>query len=118
MPDVPAAIIAAAEGGIDTVVVAAGDAADAALVPRMRVIAAHSLAEVIAWLRAGSPAGGRARQTCGTIGCRNDASHTLTYSFPESRDVTETDKVCQSCGDGYLRRPTLKASLDLLEELK
>ena len=107
VPGVPAAITAAAEGGIDTVVVAAGDAADAALVPDMRVIAAHSLAEVIAWLRS---------RTCGTIGCRRRATHTLTYSFPESRDVTETDTVCQPCGDGYLRRPTLKASLDLLEE--
>ena len=63
-----------------------------------------------------SPVGGRAGQTCGTIGCRRRATHTLTYSFPEFRDVTETDTVCQPCGDGYLRRPTLKASLDLLEE--
>lgn len=47
------AITGAAEGGIDTVVVAAEDAADAALVPGMRVIAAHSLAEVIAWLQQG-----------------------------------------------------------------
>jgi magnesium chelatase family protein len=49
----PAAITAAAEDGVDTVVVAAGDAADAA-VPGMRVIAAHTLAGVITWL-AGSP---------------------------------------------------------------
>ena len=99
---------------MDTVVVAAGDAADAALVPGMRVIAAHTLTEVTAWLR--SSAVGGAGQTCGTIGCRVAATHTLTYSFPESRDVTETGTVCQPCGDGYLRRPTLKASLDLLEE--
>jgi hypothetical protein len=48
---------------------------------------------------------------CGTIGCRNDATHTLTYSFPESRDVIETDEVCAQCGEDYLRRPALKASL-------
>ena len=88
VPDVPVAITAAAEGGLDTVVVAAGDAADAALVPGMRVIAAHTLTEVTAWLR--SSAAGGAGQTCGTIGCRSAATHTLTYSFPESRDVTET----------------------------
>ena len=109
VPGVLPAINAAAEGGMDTVVVAAGDAADAALVPGMRVIAAHSLMEVSAWLR--SSAAGGAGQTCGTIGCRSAATHTLTYSFPESRDVTETDTVCQPCGEGYLRRPTLKASL-------
>jgi predicted ATPase with chaperone activity len=102
VPSVQPAVNAAAEGGMDTVVVAAGDAADAAQVPGMCVIAAGSLMEVTAWLRS---------QTCGTIGCRSAATHTLTYSFPESRDVTETDTVCQSCGEGYLRRPTLKASL-------
>ena len=47
---------------------------------------------------------------CGTIGCNRTATHTLTYSFPESRETTETDLVCQSCGEGYLRRPALKAS--------
>lgn len=110
VPGVLPAITAAGEGGgLATVVVAAGDAADAALVPAVRVIAAHSLAEVIAWLRR-SPAGG-ARQTCGTIGCPDEATHTLSYSFPESRDVTENDLVCQPCGEGYLHRPTLKASL-------
>jgi DNA-directed RNA polymerase subunit RPC12/RpoP len=48
---------------------------------------------------------------CGTIGCNRTATHTLAYSFPESRETTETDLVCQPCGEGYLRRPTLKASL-------
>jgi predicted ATPase with chaperone activity len=108
VPDVPAAFTAAAEGGMHTVVVAAGDAAEAA-VPGMRLVVADTLTEVITWLRHG-PAGG-ARQTCGTIGCRSAATHTLTYSFPESREVTATDDVCEFCGDGYLRRPTLKASL-------
>ena len=64
VPDVlPAAITAAAEDGIDTVVVAAGDAADAALAPGMRVIAAHSLTEVIAWLRQGLSVDDQAERT-------------------------------------------------------
>jgi magnesium chelatase family protein len=53
VPDGLPAVTAAAEDGIDTVVVAAGDAADATLVPGMRVIVAHSLTELIAWLRQG-----------------------------------------------------------------
>jgi magnesium chelatase family protein len=48
VPDVPAAITAAAEGGMHTVVVAAGDAADAALVPGTRLVVAGTLAEVAA----------------------------------------------------------------------
>jgi magnesium chelatase family protein len=51
VPGVLPAVNAAAEGGMDTVVVAAGDAA---LVPGMRVIAACGLAGLMAWLRAGS----------------------------------------------------------------
>jgi len=54
VPGVYAAITAVAEGGIDTVIVAAGDAAEAALVPGVRVIAAQTLTEVTAWLRSGS----------------------------------------------------------------
>lgn len=50
-------------------------------------------------------------EECGTVGCKSTATHTLTYSFPESRETIETDRVCQSCGEGYCRRPTLKASL-------
>jgi magnesium chelatase family protein len=53
VPDVPAAITAAAEDGIHTVV-AAGDAADAALVPGTRLVVAGTLAEVAAWLQIGS----------------------------------------------------------------
>ena len=71
VPGVQPAVNAAAEGGMDTVVVAAGDAAQ---VPGMCVIAVGSLMEVTAWLRS---------QRCGTIGCRRRATHTLTYSFPE-----------------------------------
>jgi Subunit ChlI of Mg-chelatase len=107
VPDVAATITAAAEGGLDTVVVAAGDAAEAA-VPGLRVLPAQTLAEVIEWLRAGRPR----RTRCSTIGCLNEATHTLSYSFPESRDQTETDIVCAECGDGYLRRPILLAELE------
>ena len=48
---------------------------------------------------------------CSTIGCKHDATHVLTYSFPESRDVIEKDVVCQSCGEAYTRRPTLRATM-------
>ena len=45
--------VAAAEHGVDTVVVAAQNAAEAALVPGLEVIGASSLAEVVMWLRGG-----------------------------------------------------------------
>ena len=44
-----------AEHGVDTVVVAAENAAEAGLVPGVRVVAAGSLAEVAIWLRGGPP---------------------------------------------------------------
>lgn len=48
------AVAAAAEAGFTTVVVAAGNAAEAALVPGVRVVPADSVAEVMAWLRGGT----------------------------------------------------------------
>jgi magnesium chelatase family protein len=45
--------VAAAESGVDTVVVAAENAVEAELVPGARVVAAGSLAEVAIWLRGG-----------------------------------------------------------------
>jgi len=51
---------------------------------------------------------------CGTIGCVRDATHKLVYTFPESRDIKEIDLVCESCGAGYIRRPSLRASLTVL----
>lgn len=53
---------------------------------------------------------------CGTIGCKNDVTHRLTYSFPESRDKNETDNVCAPCGQSYVRRPSLHATLVKLTE--
>ena len=47
--------VAAAEHGVDTVVVAAQNVAEAALVPGLEVIGASSLAEVVMWLRGGPP---------------------------------------------------------------
>jgi magnesium chelatase family protein len=49
----PAAVAAAA--GADTIVVAAQNVAEAALVPGIRVIGASSLGEVVLWLRGGPP---------------------------------------------------------------
>jgi magnesium chelatase family protein len=47
--------VLAARPGVDTVVVAASNAAEAALVPGVQVIGAGSLLEVIVWLRGGPP---------------------------------------------------------------
>jgi hypothetical protein len=49
--------------------------------------------------------------TCSTVGCKRQATHTLHYSFPESRDNPVTDVVCRTCGDGYVCRPSLRATL-------
>jgi magnesium chelatase family protein len=54
VPGVLPAVLAA-EGGVDTVVVAAQNVAEAALVPGVQVIGANSLVEVIVWLRGGPP---------------------------------------------------------------
>ena len=55
VPGVLPAVLAAAEAGIGTIVVAAANQAEAVLVPGMTVITAGSLAEVAAWLRGGPP---------------------------------------------------------------
>jgi|SRR5579875_346880 magnesium chelatase family protein len=53
VPGVLPAVVAADESGVDTVVVAAENEAEARLVPGVRVVAAASLAEVAIWLRGG-----------------------------------------------------------------
>jgi magnesium chelatase family protein len=53
VPGVLPAVVAAAAGGMETIVVAAGNQAEAALVPGVRVIAAESLIQVMDWLRGG-----------------------------------------------------------------
>jgi magnesium chelatase family protein len=54
VPGVLPAVVAA-EAGVDTVVVAAPNVAEAALVPGVHVVGASSLIEVIIWLRGGPP---------------------------------------------------------------
>jgi magnesium chelatase family protein len=54
VPGVLPAVIAAADAGLGTVVVAPGNAAEAGLVPGIRVIPAASLKDLIAWLRGGA----------------------------------------------------------------
>ena len=54
VPGVLPAVVAA-EVGVDTVIVAAQNVAEAALVPGVQVIGASSLIEVIIWLRGGPP---------------------------------------------------------------
>jgi magnesium chelatase family protein len=53
VPGVLPAVVAAAAEGVVAVVVAGDNAAEAALVPGLRVIAAGCLAEVVIWLRGG-----------------------------------------------------------------
>jgi magnesium chelatase family protein len=57
VPGVLPAVVAAeaAEAGVDTVVVAAQNVAEAALVPGVQAVGASSLTEVIVWLRGGPP---------------------------------------------------------------
>jgi magnesium chelatase family protein len=58
VPGVLPAVIAA-EGGLDTVVVAAANVEEASQVPGVHVIGANSLVEVIMWLRGGPPPSAR-----------------------------------------------------------
>jgi magnesium chelatase family protein len=55
VPGVLPAVAGALAGGMTTVVVAAGNYAEAALVPGVRVIAAENLTQVMIWLRGGRP---------------------------------------------------------------
>jgi magnesium chelatase family protein len=56
VPGTVPAVIASAEAGLSTVVVAEANAAEAALVPGVRVLTADRLAAVTGWLRTGDPA--------------------------------------------------------------
>lgn len=49
-------------------------------------------------------------QTCDTIGCRATATHLLTW-YDRVDEQTYTDKVCEPCGDSFMRRPVLRATL-------
>jgi magnesium chelatase family protein len=55
VPGVLPTVLAAAKAGTGTIVVAAANQAEAALVPGVTVIAAANLAQVAAWLRGGPP---------------------------------------------------------------
>ena len=55
LPGVLPAALAAADAGVSTVVIAAGNQAEAALAPGVTVVAAATLAEVLAWLRGDPP---------------------------------------------------------------
>jgi hypothetical protein len=53
------------------------------------------------------------KKVCDTLGCRNTATHILTTPSLDFDDspVTYTDQVCEPCGQGYTRRPALRATL-------
>jgi magnesium chelatase family protein len=53
VPGVLSAVLAAAGTDLDTVALATGNQAEAALVPGVKVIAADNLAGIVAWLRGG-----------------------------------------------------------------
>jgi hypothetical protein len=52
------------------------------------------------------------KKTCDTIGCRSAATHVLTTPGLDPGGESEyADDVCLPCGQGYLRRPALRATL-------
>jgi hypothetical protein len=50
-------------------------------------------------------------KTCATIGCRAVPTQLLTYTNPGFRAEPITELVCLPCGQGYVSRPALKATL-------
>ena len=101
VPGVLPAVVAAeaSVNAVDTVVVAAENAAEASLVPGVRVVAAGSLAEVAMWLRGGpvpAPPGPAAQQrepAAGPSKPRKDLAEVLGQS--EARIATE---ICAAGG--------------------
>ena len=55
---------------------------------------------------------------CATVGCGNTATHKLVYTFQGERDQPITELVCAPCGQGYVRRPALQATLTPLRVKK
>lgn len=52
------------------------------------------------------------KRTCDTMGCRNTATHVLSTPGLDAGDEnTYVDHVCEPCGQGYMRRPALRATL-------
>jgi hypothetical protein len=52
------------------------------------------------------------KKTCDTIGCRAAATHILsTPGLDSEEENVYIDHVCEPCGQGYLRRPALRATL-------
>jgi hypothetical protein len=43
---------------------------------------------------------------CATLGCGNPAAEVISYRYRDSAE-TDHDQVCESCADGYSRRPVL-----------
>lgn len=54
------------------------------------------------------------RKTCASVACKSPATHVLRYSWPDDREHPVTELVCQPCGQGYVNRPSLKATLTTL----
>ena len=98
VPGVLPAVVAA-ESAVDTVVVAAENAAEASLVPGVRVVAAGSLAEVAIWLRGGPapapppPPAQQREPAAGPPKLRKDLAEVLGQS--EARMATE---ICAAGG--------------------
>jgi hypothetical protein len=47
---------------------------------------------------------------CATVGCKNEPTEEITYTWPGDRDEQQKDKVCTPCAESYERRPALKAT--------
>jgi magnesium chelatase family protein len=106
------AVAAAARTGFGTVVLAAENAAEAALVPGMTVVGAGTLTQVIGWLRSDGPAGmpgladpgpadAAPAQAAGTPGVTASAEHRpgsepcLLHSYPQALRAAE---ICAAGG--------------------
>lgn len=60
------------------------------------------------------------KKICDTMGCQNAATHVLTTPSLDFDDspVTYSDHVCEPCGQGYMRRPVLRATLTPMASLE
>ncbi len=102
VPGVLPAVAAAAAAGFSKVVVPTPNAAEAALVPRMRVLAAPSLAVLLGWLRDGDapgPAGLRVIET-GDSGRQGILEPGEPGGSGESRGLGESRSLGEHSGSG------------------
>lgn len=50
--------------------------------------------------------------TCATVGCRREATITISWSMRDNRSERTTERVCAECAESYLNRPALMARIE------